>query len=254
MTYCTHCGTLREPGNRFCTGCGEQVSAPLSTQPHSRGRFVIAVAALVLLVGGGGVAAWVTLAHRTASPAVPSPAIQPNQAQIATSTPDQSDPSRTASDLLRTASVSASCQADPNHDAGGTPVTYEPQKAIDGRQDTAWRCDGDGVGQSLKISFQSEVTLTSIGIIPGYAKTDPHDGTDRYAQNRRISAVRYTFDDGSTFDQTFDTSAFSRSAQSRSLPGVSTKNVTITILGSVPGETTGGQHMVAISEIIVSGR
>lgn len=259
MTYCTHCGTPRESGNRFCTGCSEQVSAELSINPHSRGRFVIVLAALVLLLGGGGVAAWATLAHRTASPAVPSPAIQPNQPQAATSSPDQSDPSRTASALLRTASASASCTpAPPGHEAGGTTsFTYGPEKAIDGLPDTAWRCNGRGVGQSLKISFQREVALTSIGIIPGFAKTDPGDHTDRYAQNRRISKVQYTFDDGSTFDQTFDTSASSRSAQTRSLPGVSTRNVTITILDSAPGEATGDQQsfdMVAISEIIVSAR
>jgi hypothetical protein len=259
MTYCTNCGTSREPGNRFCTDCGEQASTASSTHPHSRGRFVIALAALVLLLGGSGVAAWATLAHRTASPPVPSPATQPNQPQAVTSPPDQRHPSRTASDLLRTASASASCTpSPPGYEAGGTTLfTYGPEKAIDGLPDTAWRCNGNGFGQSLKISFQSEVTLTSIGIIPGFAKTDPGDQTDRYAQNRRISKVQYTFDDGRTFTKDFDTSTSSRSAQSLSLPNVSTNNVTITILDSVPGEATNGRQAfdrVAISEIIVSGR
>ena len=77
-------------------------------------------------------------------------------------------------------------------------MTYEAGKAIDGVPDTAWRCDGSGVGQQLQVSFPGRVALTSIGMVPGYAKTDPYDGTDRYTQNRRISAVQYTFDDGSS--------------------------------------------------------
>jgi F5/8 type C domain len=152
--------------------------------------------------------------------------------------------------VLSTASVSASCHSSPGHDAARKEFTYEPEKAIDGLSDTAWRCDGDGVGQWLRIDFRRKVTLTSIGIIPGFAKTDPTDRTDRYAQNRRISAVRYTFDDGSTFQKTFDTSASVRSVQTIPLPGVSTSQVTITILSSEPEEVPFNQ--VAISEIVVS--
>jgi hypothetical protein len=155
MTYCTHCGTPRESGNRFCIGCGG------------------------------------------------------------------------------------------------------PEKAIDGLDDTAWRCDGKGVGQWLRIDFRRQVTLGSIGIIPGFAKTDPVDSTDRYVQNRRISAVQYTFDDGSVFRQTFNTSASVRSAQTINLPGVSTSQVTIAILDSVLGDVTGGKQpfdKVAISEVVVSAR
>ncbi len=259
MTYCTHCGISREPGNRFCTGCGAQVSAASPTHPHSRGRFAIALTALVLVLGGGGVAAWATWAHGTTSSATPSPATRPDQPQAAPSPPDQNDPTQTDSSLLSNARVSASRpSSQPAPDAGnGTKFTYEPEKAIDGRADTAWRCDGDGIGEWLEISFQRKVTLTSIGIIPGFAKIDPYDHTDRYAQNRRISAVRYIFDDGSHFDKTFDTGVSSRSAQTLGLPGVSTGHVRITILDSKLGEATNGQialNQIAISEITVSGR
>ncbi|MGH3835971.1 MAG: hypothetical protein ACRDSF_09740, partial [Pseudonocardiaceae bacterium] len=85
----------------------------------------------------------------------------------------------------------------------------------------------------------------------------PSDGTDRYAQNRRISAVSYTFDDGSTVTQSLGTGALDRSTQTVSLPNVSTSHMTITILSSVRGEATGGQEpfdKVAISEIAVSVR
>ncbi len=91
--------------------------------------------------------------------------------------------------------------------------------------------------------------------MPGYAKTDPVDGTDRYAQNRRISAVRYTFDDGSAVTQLFDTNASHRFIQTIALPNVSTSHVTITILGSVEGQATGGKQpfdKVALSEVTLS--
>ncbi|MGH3794700.1 MAG: NADase-type glycan-binding domain-containing protein [Pseudonocardiaceae bacterium] len=263
MTYCTTCGTPQESGTPFCTGCGKQMSTAPSaatgtawpTRSHPRGRLVAAVTTLVLLLGGGGVAAWAALTHAGGPPEPPGPL--PNQPHSATSSPARNDPSRSGSAPLWGASVSASCVLPSSQDAGGTIVGYEPENAIDGLPDTAWRCGGNGIGQRLEISFPSTVTLTSVGMVPGYAKTDPYDGTDRYAQNRRISAVRYMFDDGSAVTQNFDTSASHRSLQTLALPNVSTSHVTITILNSVSGEATGGSQpfdRVAISEVAISVR
>jgi hypothetical protein len=72
MTYCTRCGTPRESGSLFCTGCGEQVSPASSTRSRTRGRFVVALAAFALVLGAGGVVTWTTLTHRTGPPAPPS--------------------------------------------------------------------------------------------------------------------------------------------------------------------------------------
>lgn len=264
MIYCTHCGNPREFGSPFCTGCGQQVnpapSTPLPTAPgpapHSRprGRFVVALVMVGLLLGGG-VAAWAALAPRTA-PALPVSPL-PDRPLLAAPSPAPNDQPHNVPVSPGTILASALCVSDPSQDCGGTPFTYEPAKAVDGLSDTAWRCDGEEVGQQLRISFAGRITLTSIGMIPGYAKTDPYDGTDRYAQNRRISAVDYTFDDGSTVRQSFDTSASARSLQTIALPDLSTSHVTITILSSVSGETTGGQqpfNKVAISEVVVSMR
>ena len=70
------------------------------------------------------------------------------------------------------------CISSSRPDADGHYFTYGAEKAIDGHNDTAWRCDGDGVGKSLTISFQDEVTLTSIGMIPGFTKTDLEEDAD----------------------------------------------------------------------------
>lgn len=251
MTYCTNCGAPRKPGSRFCTDCGEQASAA-SALSRLRGKIL---AALALVLVGGGVAAWVVLTHAARSPASLRDATSPGQPQATAAVPDPRDPAQAAPVLSKIASASAFCESDSSADADKRIVTYKADKAIDGLADTAWRCPGDGAGQRLTISFQSEVTLTSIGIVPGYAKTDSTDGTDRYLQNRRISAVSYTFDDGSTFPQNFDTDARNRSVQTISLPNVSTSHVIITILSSVAGEAAGNKPArdhIAISEVTVS--
>ncbi len=254
MIYCTNCGTPRKPGNQFCTGCGGQVSATASAFSRLRGRLV---AALALVLVGGGVAAWMVLTHATDSPASLRDVTSPGQPQATAAVPDPRDPAQAAPVSSKIASASPSCESGSSTDADNRTVTYEAGKAIDGLPDTAWRCPGDGVGQRLMISFQGKVTLTSIGIVPGYAKTDPTDRADRYLQNRRISAVSYTFDDGSTFPQSFDTDARNRSVQTISLPNVSTSHVIITILSSVVGEAA-GNHLardhIAISEVTVSVR
>lgn len=267
MIYCTTCGAPQEAGIQFCTGCGKQLDASLATAgpawpqdgwatgpTGNRGRRWIVLAGLVLLLGGGaGVATWVALAHdadpspSVAQPPAPAPPLNPG--------PAPGDPPPSGPVSSGTISASALCVSSTSNDAGGNRITYGPEQAVDGLPDTAWRCDGDGVGQQLEISFPELVTLAGIGMVPGYAKTDPYDGTDRYAQNRRISAVRYTFDDGSEVTQNLDTDASHRSPQLIALPGVSTGHVTITILSSVSGDRIGEQQpsdRVVISEVIFS--
>lgn len=150
--------------------------------------------------------------------------------------------------------VTASCVAPPSQDAGGSVVDYGAGNAIDGRDDTAWRCDGDGLGQQLRVDPGSEVVVREVGMIPGYAKTDPVDGADRYAQNRRIAQVRYDFDDGTSVTQSFDTAPGDRSVQVLPIGAVTTRTVTITVLASAPGLPVGDyppSDRVAISELLI---
>jgi hypothetical protein len=42
--------------------------------------------------------------------------------------------------------VKVGCQAPQTTDGAGNPVTYVPEQMVDGRMNTAWRCNGDGVG------------------------------------------------------------------------------------------------------------
>jgi len=47
-------------------------------------------------------------------------------------------------------------------------------------------------------------TVRSVGLVPGYDKFDPCLGTERFEQFRRITSVRWTFDDGTSIDQVID--------------------------------------------------
>jgi hypothetical protein len=152
------------------------------------------------------------------------------------------------------AAVNATCQRGPSRDSQGTPTSYEPQRAVDGDPTTAWRCDGDGSQQSITLGFGGPARVAEIGIVPGLAKTDPGDGTDRYAQNRRIARVRITTDAGSSVEAELDTAATNRAVQNVELGGPTARSVTITILSSVPGSPQNGHDAidsVAIAEIAV---
>ena len=139
----------------------------------------------------------------------------------------------------------ASCQSDSSVDAAGRQVSYPPANTFDNRETTAWRCDGDGIGQKLSLDLAGTVTLGEVGMVPGYAKTDASSGANRYAENNRITRARWIFDDGSSFVQQLDGSVGNRSMQTMRIPKTATGQVTIEILDSVGGP----RNTVAISEV-----
>ena len=142
----------------------------------------------------------------------------------------------------------ASATAAPGLDAGGNTVSYAAANTIDGDPSTAWRADGDGRGVTLTYDLANgPVYVTEVGLIPGYAKVDPVDGTDRFTENRRVRQVTWAFDGGVTQGQAF---ADSRELQTIRIPGVLTSTIRITI-----NETTSDpeRDFTAISEVVVRG-
>jgi hypothetical protein len=149
--------------------------------------------------------------------------------------------------------VSASSVAEPGMDASGKPISYEPQNIVDGKPDTAWRVAGDGVEQWVQLDFEAEVSVASIGLIPGYDKIDPSDGADRFAQNRVVKIVRFEFSDGSSVRASFE--------QSRAMQFVAfeqpirTRSIRIVVEQTYPPPPTeqGGRDFTPISEVQVLG-
>ena len=147
-----------------------------------------------------------------------------------------------ATDLARGTAAGASCQAADAFDAGGNKVRYDPGNVYDEDMTTAWRCDGDGSGEKLTIDLADPTKIGEVGLIPGYAKTDPRSGVDRYAENDRIRKVRWVFDDGTAVEQTFDTSAKNRSMQSMRIPVTKADRVVVEILGAERGPQHRGRQ------------
>jgi hypothetical protein len=143
--------------------------------------------------------------------------------------------------------ISADCTAPPGRDSAGRKVTYAPKNAIDAKADTAWRCNGTAVGQKLTLRMSGDVDVAEVGLVPGYAKTDPESGVDRYAENNRISRVRWTLGDGESVVQRLDTGRSSRAVQLLRVPRTTTDTITLEILAV----DRGPRNTTAISDIRV---
>ncbi|MGY2876263.1 hypothetical protein ACVW00_003453 [Marmoricola sp. URHA0025 HA25] len=144
--------------------------------------------------------------------------------------------------------ISADCTEPPGSDSSGHKVTYVPANAIDAKADTAWRCAGAAVGEKLTLRLGSAVDVAEVGLVPGYAKTDPASGVDRYAENNRITRVRWTLADGVSVVQRLDPDASSRALQAIRVPRTGTDTLVLEILAVKKGP----RNTTAISQIEVA--
>lgn len=208
------------------------------------------VVAVILAVG----VAWPWWSERRAAgaarPAAADVPVPPATGAVPATTalpePEVAGGSQVAARPLAPDRLLASASAPAGVDASGQPVTYEAANLADGQVETAWRVPGSGVGATLRAEWDTPVRLTSIGLVPGYAKVDPVDGSDRFWQNRRVLAVRYHFDDGSVVDARFSESPTLQPTAVQ----VTTRAVTVEI-----ARTTRAQERdyTAISELAFEG-
>lgn len=152
---------------------------------------------------------------------------------------------------IQPAGVSAECVADPAKDAAGNEVHYDGPMATDDDPETAWRCPGDGIGQDLVLTLPEGAVVAELGVVNGYAKTDPADGSDRYPEYRRLTAVTWTFDDGTTVDQQLEDGE--QDVQSIRVPPTQASSVTMTIRDSTdPGSNDPSRDAVLVSTVELS--
>lgn len=158
---------------------------------------------------------------------------------------------------IEPSSVAASSTAASAPDASGESVSYEPEKATDGVADTAWNVDGSGVGESITLQYDEPVTVSAVGIVPGYDKVDSSDGTYRFYQLYVIKRAEIRFSDGSIVGADFERDPM---MQYTDVPEKETDSITITILEAYPpGDSPFGDsypytlEKAAISEIEVEG-
>lgn len=161
---------------------------------------------------------------------------------------DGSPEDETALEPVAIRSISAGCTSKPGVDSAGKKVSYRVRNAIDGDPTTAWRCDGDASGRVLRLRLPKGTEVGEIGLIPGYAKTDPSSGVDRYAENNRITRVTWTLHgsgDPLVIEQLLDGRPGKREMQSIPVPPISVDRVVLRI----EAVTRGARNTTAISEI-----
>ena len=204
------------------------LAAPPGRVPtsRSRGRAAIAASATALVVA---VAGFTFLALR-----------DPGATQ-------GSSPSASPPQLIREGvQVIASHTAPSSTDAAGNRVTYVPSNMIDGNVQTAWRTPGDGHDESVTLIFDNPINIVRIGLIPGYAKTDPQTGADRFLQNRIIDTVAYQIPGLPNTMKGFRPLPVPQFVRLRA----TTSLITVKILDTTE---SGGLDYTAISEIYVFG-
>jgi serine/threonine protein kinase len=200
-------------------------------RPRGRGRAIAAVAAsFAVLVAAVAV---VALANRPDAGGGPPPSITPSSAPR----------------IREGVQVVASHTAPSRPDASGNLVSYNPMNVIDGNVQTAWEVAGDGRGETVTLLFDNPVDIARIGLIPGYAKTDPLSGANRFDQERVIRKVRYLIDGVAPIAQTFERAPVPQFVDVNE----TTDKVVVQIVGT--SEPGGGPHFdfTAISEIYVYG-
>jgi hypothetical protein len=147
--------------------------------------------------------------------------------------------------------VKVGCQAPQTTDDGGHPVYYAPGQMFDTKPNTAWRCNGNGIGQVISFTLPDQSTINEVGLVNGYSKVDPASGAKRYGEYRRITEVTWTFANGSTFEQSLQDGV--TTLQKLSIPPQPGDTVTLTIkASSQPGSTARGRNAVLISEVSFS--
>lgn len=191
---------------------------------------VLAAAFVVGFVGGGVLGSLRMTGKPVAASPSPSPTAEPQPLEVA--------------------SIGASCVREPAVDSDFNEVEYRPEFAVDGDHQTGWQCRGDGVGESLELDLADPADVVAVGLIPGYAKVDPHDDTEWYPLNRRLTEVRWHLGE-TVVEQRLDPDPDVRDMQLTELPEpVRTSALRLEILSSVPGESSAYPN-VAITELQV---
>jgi len=160
---------------------------------------------------------------------------------------------RAAEPVTGLAAARAPVTAPPNEDLAGRTVSYAAANLLDGRDETAWRMAGDGSGQVLTLTFDEPMTLTTVGLLNGYAKTGSSGGrtVDWYAGNRRVRQVEWYFDDGSRVVQTLRDV---RQVQRTDIRPRTTSTVRLRLTRvSGPGRGPDRRDYTALSEVALDG-
>lgn len=206
------------------------------SRPRRRGPLLALVLLLVAVLAVGG-AAWLGGRDGGPTPAAPEAG-------------GDAEPRS----LLDLAEAFAPAQDDDSVDiATGETTTYAPANLLDDDPATAWRVAGAAVGTELVMRFDSPVTLTTVGLVNGYAKTSVSDGTtyDLYTGGRRVTAVTWMLGDAPPVRQELSQT---REPQVIDVGAVTTDTVRLRIESvTEPGSGPAARDTTAISDVVLEG-
>jgi hypothetical protein len=158
---------------------------------------------------------------------------------------------RPSVELAKLADPHASETAYARYDDCNKRFEYNVSNVLDGDPASAWRLSGDGTGAEITFSFDDPHVITAVGLINGHAKKDACSGADRYAQERRITQVTWTFDGKKPLRQKLAVNR--RTLQRVPVDSVVASVVTLKIDGvTLPAE--GRLDYTPISEVSLVGR
>jgi hypothetical protein len=159
------------------------------------------------------------------------------------------------SDVAGTATAEVPSTRAPGTAVDGSRIRFDADQMLDGDPTTSWQMEGDGTGTEIVLTLAGPTALSEVGLINGYAKTDRDRRgreIDWYAGNRRVLAVEWVLDDGTTVAQTLDDAT--PSLQSVPVEAVETSTVTLRLVEvSAPGRGRDARDNTAISEIALIG-
>jgi hypothetical protein len=173
-------------------------SPPPAVQQQKRSdssAFKYIVIALLALIAGGGIMAWLNLRTKEAA-LVDNPAIKSSPPATPVSTPMATVPPISPT-TRPSPGITASASSTRSAESGNT---YQPDNVLDRSLATAWveGVSGPGTGEWIKCDFAREVKLNRIIITPGYFKAP-----GSWKQNNRLAAATFYFSDGSSRRFTF---------------------------------------------------
>ena len=182
-----------------------------------------------------------TTAPATTSTTPPPAPAPPDSVPPETTTTAPPDPAP-----LPVRDAAASVAAPDSSDGCGDPTTYGAANAVDGERSTGWSIEGDGTGETLTLDLGGERRVRSVGLLPGYAKVDECTGVDRFPENRRPTAVTWTFDDGTEVSQPLEDAA--------EIQSIEVDATTSTVVMRIDGVTSDPRRdYTVVSEVAVEG-
>jgi hypothetical protein len=226
--HCLKCRTVAQAGEKRCVACGARFR-PL---PYRGFVYLVLLSALVGVLAVATVGLWSAAREQGRAEEAKDAAPKPPRTTMPTTTVAEvvatTVPATVVDPLpVLATTVEASQTSGTSKNSCGDVTSYDAPLVQDGDKATAWRVKGDGTGQTLTLTLAGPTRLTEVGLLPGYAKFDECSGSDRFVQMRRVTAVTWTFDDGSTVDQLFQ-----EQPEVQSVPvDVTTRRVVIEIKG-----------------------